>query len=189
MIHASHRSQIAAASQPHRRKTYWHLARLLQKSINASKSRCSPWAKGYIDPDCCAECIAIQSPQLSYGCYGGQSMGGGSRIGEQLLRKLSSSLSHATLDVSLTALLGTIIHENAWDVLQKINNSMKSILFGIQNQGWKIAFWSIGVQKSMKFDGFPKKLASQTSQIASDFKSRDFKSRDADFKSLAMQDR
>ena len=44
----------------------------------------------------CAECIAIQSPQLSYGCYGGQSMGGGSRIGEQLLRKLSSSLSPAT---------------------------------------------------------------------------------------------
>ena len=42
----------------------------------------------------------------------------GSRIGEQLLRKLSSSLSHATLDVSLTALLGTIIHENACDVLQ-----------------------------------------------------------------------
>ena len=40
----------------------------------------------------------------------------------------------------------------------------------------------------MKFDGFAKKLASQTSQIASDFKSRDFKSRDADFKSLAMQD-
>ena len=41
----------------------------------------------------------------------------------------------------------------------------------------------------MKLDGFPQKLASQTSQIASDFKSRDFKSRDADFKSLAMQDR
>ena len=37
----------------------------------------------------------------------------GSRIGEQLLRKLSSSLSHVTLDVSLTALLGTIIHENS----------------------------------------------------------------------------
>ena len=40
----------------------------------------------------------------------GNQWGGGSRIGE--LRKLSSSLSHATLDVSLTALLGTIIHEN-----------------------------------------------------------------------------
>ena len=75
VIHASHRSQIAAASQPHRRKTYRHLARLLQKSIDASKSQCSPWAKGYIDPDCCAECIAIQSPQLSYDCHGGQSMG------------------------------------------------------------------------------------------------------------------
>ena len=42
VIHASHRSQIAAASQPHRRKTYRHLARLLQKSIDASKSQCSP---------------------------------------------------------------------------------------------------------------------------------------------------
>ena len=50
-----------------------------------------------------------------------------------------------------------------------------------------MAFGSIGVQKSMKFNGFAKKLASQTSQIASDFKSHDFKSRDADFKSLAMQ--
>ena len=62
----------------------------------------------------------------------------GSRIGEQLLRKLSSSLSHATLDVSLTALLGTIIHENASDVLQKINKLMKCILFrhpesGVEN--------------------------------------------------------
>ena len=42
VIHASHRSQIAAASQPHRIKTYRHLARLLQGSIDASKSRCSP---------------------------------------------------------------------------------------------------------------------------------------------------
>ena len=94
VIHASHRSQIAAASQPHRRKTYRHLARLLQKSVDASKSRYSPWAKGQLDLDCCAECIDIQSPGLGYVCYGGQSMEGGSRTGE--LRKLSSSLSPAT---------------------------------------------------------------------------------------------
>ena len=31
-----------STSQPHRRKTYQHLARLLQKSIDASKSQCSP---------------------------------------------------------------------------------------------------------------------------------------------------
>ena len=43
---------------------------------------------------------------------------------------------------------------------------MKCILFRTPNQGWKIAFGSIGVQKTTTFDGFAKKLASQTSQIA-----------------------
>ena len=65
---------------------------------------------------------------------------------------------------------------------------MKCLLFCTPNQGWKIAFGSIGVQKEMAFDCFLKKLASQTSQIGSNFKSHDFKSRDADLKSLAMQD-
>ena len=64
---------------------------------------------------------------------------------------------------------------------------MKCTLSRTPNQGWKIAFGSIGVQKTMTFDGCLKKLASQTSQIASDFKSHDFKSRGADLKSLAMQ--
>ena len=43
VIHASHRSQIAAASQPHRRKTYRHLVDCSKRtSMQASKSRCSP---------------------------------------------------------------------------------------------------------------------------------------------------
>ena len=41
VIHASHRSQIAAASQKKLSTGAW-LARLLQKSVDASKSRCSP---------------------------------------------------------------------------------------------------------------------------------------------------
>ena len=41
VIHASHRSQIAAASQKNLSTGAW-LARLLQKSVDASKSRCSP---------------------------------------------------------------------------------------------------------------------------------------------------
>ena len=41
VIHASHRSQIAAATQKNLLTGAW-LARLLQKSVDASKSRCSP---------------------------------------------------------------------------------------------------------------------------------------------------
>ena len=70
----------------------------------------------------------------------------------------------------------------------EINNTMKCVLFCIQNQGWKIAFGSIGVQKTITFDGFAKKktrLANLPNRC--DFKSRYFKSRDADFESLAMQ--
>ena len=64
---------------------------------------------------------------------------------------------------------------------------MKCVLFRIQNQGWKIAFGSIGVQKTMTFDGFAKKNSHRKPPNRCDFKSRDLKSRDADFKSLAMQ--
>ena len=100
-------------------------------------------------------------------------MEGGSRAGE--LRKLSSSLSPAIPSkltwtslsqlswVSLSQLsLGTRDYGNVCDVLQKINNTMKCIIFCTPNQGWKIAFGSIGVKKTMKFYCFVKKLASQT---------------------------
>ena len=70
---------------------------------------------------------------------------------------------------------------------KKINNTIKYVLFCIQNQGWKIAFGSIGVQKTMTFDGFVKKNSHRNPPNRCDFKSRDLKSRDADFKSLAMQ--
>ena len=102
-------------------------------------------------------------------------MEGGSQTGE--LRKLSSPLSSATLSklawtslsqlswVSLSQLsLGTRDYGNVCDVLQKINNTMKCIIFCTPNQGWKIAFGSIGVKETMKFYGFAKKLASQTSK-------------------------
>ena len=39
---------------------------------------------------------------------------------------------------------------------------MKRTLSRTRNQGWKIAFGSIGVQKTMKFDGFAKQLAPHT---------------------------
>ena len=70
---------------------------------------------------------------------------------------------------------------------KKINNTIKYVLFCIQNQGWKIAFGSIGVQKTMTFDGFAKKDSHRKPPNRCDFKSRDLKSCDADFKSLAMQ--
>ena len=49
---------------------------------------------------------------------------------------------------------------------KKINNTIKYVLFCIQNQGWKIAFGSIGVQKTMTFDGFAKKTRIANPQIA-----------------------
>ena len=64
---------------------------------------------------------------------------------------------------------------------------MKCVLFRTPNQGWKIAFGSIGVKKTMKFDGFAKKTRIANAQIAAISNRSDFKSRDADFKSLAMQ--
>ena len=39
---------------------------------------------------------------------------------------------------------------------------MKCLLFCTPNQGWEIAFGSIGVKKTVKFDGFAKKNESQT---------------------------
>ena len=64
---------------------------------------------------------------------------------------------------------------------------MKHTLSRTPNQGWKIAFGSIGVKKTMKFDGFANKNSHRKRPNRCDFKSRDFKSRDADLKSLAMQ--
>ena len=82
-------------------------------------------------------------------------MEGGSQAGE--LRKLRSSLSPAIPSklawvffsqlswVSLSQLsLGTRDHENPREVLQKINNMLRVILLCTPNQGWKIAFGSIG---------------------------------------------
>ena len=43
---------------------------------------------------------------------------------------------------------------------------MKCLLFCTPNQGWKIAFGSIGVKKTMKFDGFAKKTRIANAQIA-----------------------
>ena len=60
--------------------------------------------------------------------------------------------------------------------------------FCIPNQGWKNRVVIHRRTENTEIQWFAKKLASQTSQIASDFKSHDFKSRDADFNSLAMQD-
>ena len=62
--------------------------------------------------------------------------------------------------------LGTPNHQNDWNMLQKHNNNIKCILFSIPNRGRNIVFWSIDVTKTMKIDGFAKKLATQTSQIA-----------------------
>ena len=55
--------------------------------------------------------------------------------------------------------------------------------FGTPNQGWKIAFGSIGVKKTMKFYGFAKKTRIANTQIAAISNRSDFKSRDADLKS------
>ena len=70
----------------------------------------------------------------------------------------------------------------------KISNSMKSILFWHPESGVENSVLIHRRTEKYEIYGFAKKLASQTSQIASDLKSHDFKSRDADFKSLAMQD-
>ena len=60
---------------------------------------------------------------------------------------------------------------------------MKCIIFSTPNQGWKIAFGSIGVQKTMKFDGFAKETCIANAQIAAISNRSDLKSRDADLKS------
>ena len=60
---------------------------------------------------------------------------------------------------------------------------MKCLLFCTPNQGWKIAFGSIGVKKTMKFDGFAKKTRIANAQIAAISNRSDFKSRDADLRS------
>ena len=64
---------------------------------------------------------------------------------------------------------------------------MKSILFRHPESGVENSVLIHRRTEKYEILLFSKKLASQTSQIASDFKSHDFKSRDADFKSLAMQ--
>ena len=43
---------------------------------------------------------------------------------------------------------------------------MKRTLSRTPNQGWKIAFGSIGVKKTMKLDGFAKKTRIANAQIA-----------------------
>ena len=43
---------------------------------------------------------------------------------------------------------------------------MKRTLSRTPNQGWKIAFGSIGVKKTMTFDGFAKKTRITNAQIA-----------------------
>ena len=63
---------------------------------------------------------------------------------------------------------------------------MNCILFPTPNQGWKIAFGSIGVKKTMKFDGFAEislKTRIANAQIAAISNRSDSKSRDADLKS------
>ena len=62
---------------------------------------------------------------------------------------------------------------------------MKCIFFRTPNQGWKVAFGSIGGKTTMKFYGFAtsKKTRIGNAQIAAISNRSDFKSRDAGLKS------